>query len=518
MSTNEKEFDNLVLWAMDIPQNSAKQVLSDDKQNMYTLKFWLGDNKFIVYYGDGEANGYDERPLPDVDSPPRLQPRAQEAWDIFSERLRTEAIQVSFLNAGHLYEKTKDDIAEMLVAATPETWDKKWWKIPGEFHRVRGNSSDELRTIFIGNAPSDIDNHSSGTYSSKDSTDFLTGAILATFLDFNPRVQYDTGDITKLVWWRYKEATRRCAEITRLVKSQLEKIKHEIEQERQQTCNDADLQRFNEWLNPEYGDYGADLAIQGIRFSTKTETSFTVCTTHKVPYCEMENLLLCLNKHGAGEKTTPIPSYLFPSGLTVIVTVECPEVNSTGISVYPQIGFSTTKCPRCRAGPHPWWNFQENEQNGLISMQICGLLTVDGEVSFPLTLILPETMDVRMKLPKEFSKFEYLNTAPTQTLQKCRRIPPGTKITNIKVYINATHRLLEFVGVTKNHDEIKTWRNERKRAIPRSNLYRYYYPFSPTSVYHLKRKGRTERQLFAQLLGCDADELVSPSQLLGNSF
>ena len=108
MSTNEKEFDNLVLWAMDIPQNSAKQVLSDDKQNMYTLKFWLGDNKFIVYYGDGEANGYDERPLPDVDSPPRLQPRAQEAWNIFSERLRTEAIQVSFLNAGHLYEKTKD--------------------------------------------------------------------------------------------------------------------------------------------------------------------------------------------------------------------------------------------------------------------------------------------------------------------------------------------------------------------------------------------------------------------------
>ena len=229
--TNDKELYDLVAWAMDIPQNSVKQVLSDDKQNMYTLRFWLGDNKFIVYYGDGEANGYDERPLPDVDSPPRLQPEAQEAWNIFRERLRTEAVQVSFLKSGHLYDKTEDEIAKMLVAATPETWEKKWWKIPGEFHRVHGNSSNgELRTIFIGNAPSDINNHS-GTYSNKDSTDFLTGAILATFLDFNPHVHYDMGDITKLVWWRYKEATRRCAEITRLVKSQLEKFKCEIEQD-----------------------------------------------------------------------------------------------------------------------------------------------------------------------------------------------------------------------------------------------------------------------------------------------
>lgn len=507
MSTNEKELYDLVAWAMDIPQSIAKQVLSDDAQNMYTYKYWLGDNKFIVYYSEG--NDYD---VPDVDSPPRLQPEAQEAWNILRERLRSEACHVSFLNAGHLYEKTEDDIAKMLVATTPETWEKKWWKIPGEFHRVRGSSNGELRTIFIGNAPSDIDNHS-GTYSNKDSTDFLTGAILATFLDFNPHVHYDMGDITKLVWWRYKEATRRCAEITRLVKSQLEKFKCEIEQERlmitdHQKSNDIDLQRFNEWLKPDYGDYGTDLAAQAIRFSTEQKKSFTVCTRHNVPYCEMENLLLCLNNYGAGEKTKPIPSYLLPSGLTVIVTVECPEVKQEEISVYPQIGFLTTKCPRCRAGPHPWWNFQENEQNASpISMQICGLLTVDGKVSFPLTLILPETMDVRLKLPKEFSKFEYLNTAPTQTFRKCRRIPIGTKITNIKVYINATHRLFEFVGVTKNYAEIETWRNER-RAIPRANLYRYYYPFSPMSVYNLKQN-KTERQLFAQLLGCDTNELVS---------
>lgn len=229
--TKEKELYDLVAWAMDIPQSSAKQVLSDDKQNMYTLRFWLGDNKFIVYYGDGEANGYDERPLPNVDSPPRLQPGAQEAWNIFRERLRTEAMHVSFLKSGHLDDKTGDEIAKMLVAATPETWENKWWKIPGEFHRVCGNSAAEsdakFRTIFVGNAPNDINDHA-GTYTSKDSTDFLKGAILATFLDYNLSVTYDKGDLTKLVWWRYREATRRCAAITLLVKSRLAKVKQEL--------------------------------------------------------------------------------------------------------------------------------------------------------------------------------------------------------------------------------------------------------------------------------------------------
>jgi len=224
MSKKMTEEDNAIAWVLDIPQRSAKQVLLDDKQNMYTLRFWLGDNKFIVYYGDGEANGYDERPLPDVDSPPRLQPDAQKNWDVFSERLRTEAIQVSFLKSGHLYDKTGDEIAKILVAATPETWEKKWWKNPGEFHRVCGNSTAKsdakLRTIFIGNIPNDITFHA-GSYTSKDSTDFLTCAILATFLDFDLSVSYDIGDLTKLVWWRYREATRRCSEVTRLVKSQL---------------------------------------------------------------------------------------------------------------------------------------------------------------------------------------------------------------------------------------------------------------------------------------------------------
>ena len=224
------EEDHAIAWATDILQSSAKQVLSEEKENMYTERFWLGDNQYIVYYGDGG-----ERPLPDVDSPPRLRDEAQEAWNTFRERLRNEATQVSFLKSGHLDGKTGDEIAKILVTATPGTWKEKWWKSPGGFHRVRGNSaaaSDaELRTIFIGNAPNDYTDHT-GSYTSKDSTDFLAGAILATFLDFDPSVTYDMGDITKLVWWRYREARRRCAEVTRLVKARIAERKREIDKER----------------------------------------------------------------------------------------------------------------------------------------------------------------------------------------------------------------------------------------------------------------------------------------------
>ncbi len=550
------EEDHAIAWATDIPQSSAKQVLSEEKENMYTERFWLGDNQYIVYYGDGDGDG-GERPLPDVDSPPRLRDEAQEAWNTFRERLRDEAAQVSFLKSGHLDGKTGDEIAKILVTATPGTWKEKWWKSPGGFHRVRGNSaaaSDaELRTIFIGNAPNDYTDHT-GSYTSKDSTDFLAGAILAAFLDYDPSVTYDMGDITKLVWWRYREARRRCAEVTRLVKARMAEMKREIDKERriiaarkrrekeeqqfkdlasrnpqtftysavriERKSNESDidwgkrcfnarmrvdqqkknakvaempseaaLQRFKEWHRPDYGDYGVDLAAQGIRFSKKPPSCLSGWegrgTRHKIPYCEMEDLLLCLNEHGLGEKkgSARPPSYLRPSGLSVTITVEIPKTNSEGFPAQSRIGFSTTK--------RRWSNLQGNDRtDSTISMQICGVL-LDGigiingrplhfDLPHSLTLILPETMSVRMMLPKEFSKFEYLNTSKTHTLQKCRRLPIGTKITNIKVFTRSTHQLLEFIGVTKSQAELADWRAERN-ASRRTNVAWYYRPADPNT-------------------------------------
>jgi hypothetical protein len=412
---------------------------------------------------------------------------------------------------------------------------------------------------------------------------WIINAVKATYIDYDPTIPYDTGDISRMVWYRYRQARRYVRQEDMILKREKRQrrktAQHEMrriaalkraEKEEQQfldlaaknpytysygallpkshqvfitrknnesdkdwgmRCfnarmrsdqkvknakvneipNEAALLRVRQWMrdNPNYGDYGKDLAEEQVRFFRPDPTGADT-KLHRVPNKYMRHLLICLNDQGLGDRVEwnyngkwRNTSDKYHIGIGISVTMEWPNLNKEGFPVYTEIGYSTTG--RKQENGATWSKLQGNDRTpSPFTMKVCGVLdppTLNGpadlwkiEENHPLTLISGKKNRVHMMFPKEHAQFEHMNNAKGVSLRECRRFPTEAKITSVKMYIRAQNIVLEFLGVTKSPVESEAWK--AKVTANHDNIARYFYDLNdPAKRRHEEREAKVNEAL-----------------------
>ena len=391
------------------------------------------------------------------------------------------------------------------------------------------------------------------SYYKSNRCEWIRDAIRATWEDYDPTIPYDHGDISKMVWYRYRQARRHVRqEDERRKKEEAERIAAEWremkrianlkkrEKEDQQyldlaarnprsykgisrfgseserdwgmrcfnsrmrvdqriknakvkeSPNEAALIRVRQWLrnNPNFDDYGTDLADERIAFSYNDSFSGIITTStnskrYKIPHTCMSSVLSSLATYGFTIPGTDTNYKLRSNSLSVTVTVDWPKVNNEGFPNNSEIGYATSK--------YSWTKLQGNDRTPTpIIMQIQGMFWNDDHV----VLISNKTRSVRKMFPREYSEFEYMNNSNLVTLRECRKLPKEYKITNIKVHVRSFSDFpyLEFRGATMTEEAIKEWRNEVKYTS--ATFPRYYYDLNdPTKKRHQEREAKVDDTL-----------------------
>ncbi len=431
---------------------------------------------------------------------------------IFFTRLTEEAVRYKFLRVIHM---TKSEII-----AIENTRGESLLNCPCRVNDIHClDICPKYRTTYGHFKPA------STSYCKSTNHEWLINAVNAAWFDYDPSIKYDYGDISKMVWYRYRQAIRYVLEedlrrkreeqfmdlaaknpqtycyslfkpffhqviITRKNQSDKEwgkrcfnarmQSEQEIKNSKiKESHNKGALIKFEKWLqdNPDYGNYGTDIAEENVMFSTDKLRTFFFSKIkkykYKIPYDSMYNILRCLNRQGFGEEYTffsALPSHLDidplrPAKLIVNVTIEWPNVSKDGFPLHSKLGYSTTT--------NSWSDLEENDLTpSPIKMRVYGILP-ESTRNYPLTLITTKTKWVSMMFPKQYSEFEYMNNSKSFTLRECRRFPHEAQITNINVHIIDKNMTFDFQGVHKSSKEYSAW--VAKVTNNHTTVPRYYY-------------------------------------------
>jgi len=123
--------------------------------------------------------------------------------EIFVERLRNEAEDTSFLGVviGGALEPPRSN-SEILNILQNNGRDD-FIACPDRMNDANCLNKNPAYSITKGHfKPTDI------SYYKSQRQNWIIDAIRTTFLDYDPNIQYDHGDIRKMVWYRYRQARR----------------------------------------------------------------------------------------------------------------------------------------------------------------------------------------------------------------------------------------------------------------------------------------------------------------------
>ena len=244
------------------------------------------------------------------------------------------------------------------------------------------------------------------------------------------------------------------------------KVDQRIANAKEKAPSESSLIRFREWLskNPNYGDYGIDLAKKNIMFSLSGCYTLKNTQRYKVPKNYMLDILRKL--YNSGFTSNYNENNKGPNNLGVSITVDWNRLNSEGFPNHSEIGYYTSNSS--------WSKLQGNTRTQTpITMNIGGLYAnAEGHI----IIITTKSNRVRQMLPKIYKEFEYMNKSKSFTLQECIKLPKEFRIMQIKVELKNVTKfpIIEFNESTKSTAEIQKWK-EQVKYDQSYNFVSYYY-------------------------------------------
>ena len=152
--------------------------------------------------------------------------------EIFIERLVNEAVDTSFLG---VVKGSKSEILNIL-----QSNDNLSYVIACPVRVTDTNCRNKNPAYGITKGyfkPTDT------TYFKSQRQNWIIDAIRTTFLDYDPNIQYDHGDIRKMVWYRYRQARRYVREEDLRRKREKRQKREAAEREMRRIAAGSELKR-----------------------------------------------------------------------------------------------------------------------------------------------------------------------------------------------------------------------------------------------------------------------------------
>ena len=357
-------------------------------------------------------------------------------------------------------------------------------------------------------------------------------AIIATYKDYDPSIQYDSGDIAKMVWFRFCEARRYVKEETeRRIRLERERKAAEYKEMRRIAALKRQEKENQQYLdlatkNPyKYSYEGSekiykkngeniiewgmrcfnlrmrvDQRIANAKEKTPSELSLTRFRewlsenpnygdygTDRAKQYSKFSLLGCseLTKYTQRYKVPKnnmldVLKKLYNAGFKSNYNENNKGPNNLGVSIvvdYDRLnsqGFPNHSEIGYYTSNNSWSRLQGNTRTQTpITMNIGGLYANAEEHTI---IITTKSNRVRQMLPKVYKDFEYMNKSKLFTLQECIKLPKEFRLIQIKVELRNVPNfpIIEFNESTKSTDEIQKWK-EKVKYDQSYNFASYYY-------------------------------------------
>lgn len=332
---------------------------------------------------------------------------------------------------------------------------------------------------------------------------WLIDAILATYKNYIPSIEWDNGDIANMVYYRFNQAKNSVAQATRDYVAAKEKLRRQkIQDLRQQTAvkrtikeeeqyislalsfpntyhgifrksgestrdwgkrcfekrmlhlqhksNTTEknvslntLEKFSQWKidNPNFFEYGEDLALKYKKFKCSEIFQYgrPKNCKQKVPVNQMWDLLVSLTQDKYSEALEDRPCYT-----ELKIEFTWPDMVN-GFKNYCSLGYCTSN--------HSWSRLQGNPRiDNILEINIAGAW---NHVNNSKMIVLTTKNTVSKLVPKEFQACQNLiKNAPSYTLCNCRKMPLDFKINYIT--LKTINKTVTFMSSNQTTNQMPT--------------------------------------------------------------
>jgi len=333
-------------------------------------------------------------------------------------------------------------------------------------------------------------------FKSSESTLWMRNAIKATYDDYDINIEYDVGDITEMVWYRFKQAIRHVSEDTENLKmteakAKAEKAKAEkIERQRKKQAKedeeyrrlgggnmDLGRKRFNErmkkdraasrkkekdvpivllnefkqWLkdNPKWDDISSDVSGNDVTLSTTeiNEKSWkSKSDIHMyVPKIHMNKLVkLLLSSDDIGHTyKNRLDSHRRNCNPTTKLTIKWPQKKLDGLNNEYEYGAQLA---------NGWSKYvAKDRESSPLELQVCGIM--DGAWK---KLILQPVTNTSISLPIRFKKCSDMVKPKSIKIRKCFKCPEyNCEFTHLKFDLG--YKILTLESKNMSNTETRNW-------------------------------------------------------------